>query len=157
MSERMNRGCIQDRNVPSMALIMDRVEPEPNTGCWLWLRYQNRQGYGVVSINNRATRAHRVVYEVVHGTIPNGLVIDHICNTPSCVNPDHLRAITSVANTLRGTSKHAINKRKTVCREGHPLVSANNPRRPAERTCHICRRAYNRAYHRRRKERAANA
>lgn len=57
--------------------------PEPNTGCWLWTGSLTPRGYG----NNSA---HRHSYEAHKGAIPNGLVIRHKCDQPSCVNPDHL-------------------------------------------------------------------
>jgi hypothetical protein len=39
-----------------------------------------------------------VAYELVKGPIPEGLYIDHMCHTPACVNPDHLRAVTNKQN-----------------------------------------------------------
>ena len=36
------------------------------------------------------------------GSIGDGLVIDHLCRNPRCVNPDHLEPVTTAVNTLRG-------------------------------------------------------
>ncbi len=75
----------------------DKIMPEPNSGCWFWLGALSR-GYG--SLKN--ARAHRVAYEMTIGPIPEGLVIDHLCRVTSCVNPDHLEAVTQAENVRRG-------------------------------------------------------
>jgi hypothetical protein len=64
--------------------------PEPNTGCWLWLGHMHRGGYGQLTRNNRTLKAHRVAYEDAHGLIPDGALVCHHCDTPLCVNPEHL-------------------------------------------------------------------
>ena len=80
--------------------LWDRCIPEPNSGCWLWLMGTLRGGYG--QFYDREYRkyriAHRVSYEVHKGPIPNGLDILHSCDTPSCINPDHLRVGTHQEN-----------------------------------------------------------
>ncbi len=65
-------------------------------GCWIWIGTRNEYGYGVVndgrlaSGNHRKRAAHRKVYELLVGAIPNGLSILHRCDVPACVNPAHL-------------------------------------------------------------------
>ena len=49
------------------------------------------------------------------GTIPQGLVIDHLCRNKSCVNPAHLEAVTNTENVLRGEAPSAKAARKTHC------------------------------------------
>lgn len=61
--------------------------PEPNSGCWLWTGSRVRGGYGKF---NPLLRAHRVSYEEYKGPIPNGMFVCHRCDTPSCINPNHL-------------------------------------------------------------------
>lgn len=62
----------------------------PDTGCWEWSRTLNDQGYGVLPLNNRLVRAHRLSYLWHVGNIPPGAMILHDCDNPKCVNPDHL-------------------------------------------------------------------
>ncbi len=66
--------------------------PEPNSGCWLWLGTETRATltYGVIHYRQHACRAHRVSYELFCGPIPAGELVRHKCDTPLCVNPDHL-------------------------------------------------------------------
>jgi len=65
--------------------------PEPNTGCWLWIAYAHANGYGQFNVTaTQPRRAHRVAYELYVGPIPAGLCACHRCDTPLCVNPDHL-------------------------------------------------------------------
>ncbi len=45
--------------------------------------------------------AHRVYYERVHGPIPDGLDLDHLCNQRDCVNPEHMESVTRSVNCLR--------------------------------------------------------
>lgn len=62
-------------------------------GCWLWTgqkRNDKDGGYGLIKIDRRLTRAHRVSYETYKGPIPDGLFVCHTCDVPLCVNPDHL-------------------------------------------------------------------
>jgi hypothetical protein len=80
--------------------------PEPNSGCWLWTAYLDRDGYGTIRIGLAKFRAHRVAYDAKKQTIPPGLQIDHLCRTPCCVNPEHLEAVTPGENTRRGLTGH---------------------------------------------------
>src|SRR5919201_1437316 len=58
-------------------------------GCWLWRGTIHRQ-YGVLTVNNRQVRAHRLAYELTYGSIPAGRVVRHRCDVRACVRPDHL-------------------------------------------------------------------
>jgi hypothetical protein len=66
--------------------------------CWNWTAYKNAQGYGRFMFNEKVRMAHRVAFELEHGSIPEGLEIDHMCHNESCVNPGHLRAVTPKQN-----------------------------------------------------------
>jgi len=81
------------------------------TGCWMFQGPKDQLGYGRINIKpgRSALRAHRVSYEHHVGTIPDGLLIRHKCDTPSCINPDHLVPGTDADNAMdraiRGRSK----------------------------------------------------
>lgn len=65
------------------------VAPGPN-GCLVWTGSKTRQGYGRFRLRDRILKAHRVAYSIAHGTCPDGLILLHRCDTPGCVNVEHL-------------------------------------------------------------------
>lgn len=70
--------------------------------CWLWTGAKNGEGYGVVRHERRTCLAHRVLYELVVGVIPEGTELDHLCHTRACVRPEHLEAVVHRVNVARG-------------------------------------------------------
>lgn len=77
-------------------------EIDESTGCWNWLHGKSRGGYAVQRVNGRLTRVARMYYEEKYGPIPDGMVVDHLCRNPGCVNPDHIEVVTLTENTRRG-------------------------------------------------------
>lgn len=120
--------------------------------CWLWTASKVRGGYGEFWISTGANRlrarAHRWSWESVHGPVPAGLHLDHLCRTPQCVNPAHLEPVTPAENTRRGLAgfNHA---RKDRCPAGHAFTEANTYvcRRPdgsfRQRRCRTCQSVAN--------------
>lgn len=70
---------------------LEKVMPEPNSGCWFWTGSLDENGYGFFRVDRKMARAHRVSFELFCQPIPEGLNVLHSCDTPCCVNPDHLR------------------------------------------------------------------
>lgn len=104
--------------------------------CWLWIGGKDYDGYGIFKSNGRSHRAHRFAYELLVGPIPDGLTLDHLCRVTCCVNPKHLEPVTTRVNTLRGTGPPAVNARRVLCVNGHPL--------PPNRKCKVCAAQANR-------------
>lgn len=97
----------------------DRIHHEPNTGCWLYGGSISGRGYGMLSHRAKNLSVHRLAYERFKGPIPTGLVVDHLCRTPLCVNPDHLEVVTQFENVMRGRAFVARYAKVTHCAAGH--------------------------------------
>ena len=78
-----------------------RYREDSETGCWIWTGARGKHGYGMIKFGGKSVMAHRHVYEQVVGPIPDGLIIDHLCNVKICVNPEHLEPVTQKTNTQR--------------------------------------------------------
>ncbi len=80
------------------------------TPCQIWAGAKNKAGYGITWAKNKWAYVHRVVANALPGQ-----VVRHTCDTPSCVNPEHLRVGTAKENSedmvskgrqIKGTQSH---------------------------------------------------
>lgn len=94
-------------------------------GCWLWSAATDRDGYGYFYFDGKQGKAHRFSYILHHGPIPEGLWVLHHCDTPGCVNPDHLYAGTSAQNIQDAIER---NRLPTGDRNGSRLHPEMRPR-----------------------------
>jgi hypothetical protein len=109
--------------------------------CWFWDNV-SEEGYGRFRIGPFSYGAHRVAYAHFVGAIPDDYEVDHLCRNPSCVNPDHLEAVTQEENNRRSNSPTAINARMVHCKNGHPFDEKNAYIRyykgKPRRICRVC-------------------
>lgn len=109
--------------------------------CWLWTGSTTPNGYGHIYVSGQHPTAHSVAWVLDTGLdLPVGIVVDHLCRTRSCVNPEHLEAVTYRENTLRGnaTGNGEHNRRKTECPRGHPYAGENLITTKRGRDCRTC-------------------
>jgi hypothetical protein len=90
---------------PVVERIMDKVR-KSESGCWIFTGCKIKSGYGKIAVTrSKPAFAHRVMYEQVVGEIPEGYVVMHKCDNPSCVNPEHLSVGTQKENWLDARAK----------------------------------------------------
>ena len=116
-------------------------------------------GYARVHRNGKHEWAHRVVWEAYNGPLTDDLSVHHTCHNRSCLNPEHLQAISKVEHGRA----HAADGHKvqwgyegpnTPCRKcGCKDFSIRADR--GTRRCNPCHRAEARLQKVRRKQRAA--
>ena len=61
-----------------------------SNGCWEWLGYRNKCGYGRLTFRGKKTLAPRMAWMVFVAEIPDGMKVLHRCDNPPCINPEHL-------------------------------------------------------------------
>lgn len=123
---------------------------ETASGCWEWTAGIHKSGYGMFyGGRGQTTKAHRWGYMLFVGPIPEGLVLDHLCRNPKCVNPDHLEPVTQGENSRRGELGLHMREKSaqiTTCPQGHPydetntLWRAGRPGGARRRVCRTCKR-----------------
>ncbi len=64
--------------------------------CLEWPGSVDKAGYG--KLGRAQVRAHRLIWEAAHGTIPDGLFVCHYCDNPSCIRLAHLWLGTALDN-----------------------------------------------------------
>ena len=132
----MLRVVFGDSRLPER--FWDKVAPDPNSGCWLWTANVSHNGYGEIKRYTQMVRAHRWAYSVLVKPVPPDFVVDHLCRTRCCVNPDHLEAVSIKENLMRGWTRAAENVKKTHCPQGHPYDDKNTFVNNGRRHCRTC-------------------
>ena len=133
--------------------------------CWLWKGSTNkkgRQGYGRFRLNNKLYGTHKLSYA---DKFNRWDIIDkpeikclHKCDTPKCVNPNHLFLGTQKDNVQDMASKGRHQNNKDFCKHGHEFTPDNMYVRKdlktgfVRRQCKICTTRRAKEYKQREKE-----
>jgi hypothetical protein len=114
------------RNKPDIERFMARIKED--SGCWIWIAKVDEDGYGRFYTRGKMHIASRVSWCLFNkvDSIPEGMMIDHICRVRRCVNPSHLRLVTPRQNALENScGVTAVKALMTHCDKGHELSGEN--------------------------------
>lgn len=86
--------------------------------CWIWIAGTRLNSKGVAyprhwTDDRKSIGAHRFSFELVHGAIPKSMYVCHKCDTPLCVNPDHL-----FVGTHQDNMRDMVQKRRSYTGRG---------------------------------------
>jgi len=118
----------------------NKVKFSSETSCYEWIAGKMK-GYGWFNRGDRSVLAHRFIYEIIKGAIPDNMVLDHICRNRACVNPDHLRIVNRRQNALENSESFPAKlAQRTHCPKGHPFsgIGSNVLYRKRGRICRTC-------------------
>lgn len=94
-------------------LFWAKVKENLTTGCWEWQAHKSKFGYGRVRRNRFDYVAHRYLYELYIGPIPQDKILLHDCDNPACVNLNHL-----FLGTYQDNSDDMVTKQRCANRKG---------------------------------------
>ncbi len=119
-----NKKCIGLNRTKQSIFDFSKKYRVSATGCWIWTGAKNQDGYGATSLRGVHMAAHRASFLLYRGPIRDGLQVRHSCDTPACVNPNHLELGTHIDNmqdmTDRGRRVRKLSVADTI------LVSRSN-------------------------------
>lgn len=123
------------------------MKVQKTSKCWLWLGAVSDKRYGSFHpcVGTAAVKAHKYAYELKHGSVPDGLQLDHKCRNTLCVRPSHLRLSTGKQNCANRSQAIAKRERLRVgrCLHGHDLSLHWNEK---YQRCWECNRIRSRRY-----------
>lgn len=134
------RVDLDEYDMNTLKRMSNRWDMEEETGCWVWRPPLHNTGYSQITVRRKKTSGHRAAYMLLKGEIPHDMVIDHLCRTRACVNPEHMELVTNKENLLRGEGFSAVNAKKTHCPQGHSYSEENTYMLRGYRNCRTCMR-----------------
>lgn len=96
------------------------------SGCWVWTGGINGTGYPVTRYKGKVWTVHRLVMHIAGHEI-EGMAVCHRCDTPTCVNPDHL-FVGSWGDNNRDRERKGRGRQPSGARHGMALISDDTAR-----------------------------
>ncbi len=123
-SDGKRRGCFRKlSHEEKLQRFWNKVQRGEEDECWPWLGAKQptrKLFYGVFGWQGRQQRTHRIAYTLVHGPIPDGLVVRHRCHNALCCNPSHLETGTQADNVRDAVEAGRTAKGEQSGRRTHP-------------------------------------
>lgn len=105
----LNQGrplaVLRPRRKPGMSTeeigqwLIEQVEVDPDSGCWVWTRGLDQNGYGIFRFQGKKRFVHRLMLSIFVEPLVDGFLVDHInCISRACCNPAHLRQVSPAGN-----------------------------------------------------------
>lgn len=139
-----NKGTVEN-----LRRLLSRTEAQGQCLVWTGPFVQNyKVRYGTLMLDEKHWLAHRLMYFLTYGPIPEGKVVMHTCDNGLCIDPSHLKLGTQTENMRDAADKQRFpGQRRTHCPKGHEYSAANtlywtrkNGRKERRcRTCHLKR------------------
>ena len=99
-------------NLPEKLIKNFHSKYKKTQSCWLWDGMINHDGYGLFNISRPSYMAHRIMWTIVKGKIPDGLNVLHRCDVRNCVNPKHLFLGSQLDNIIDRDTKGRMRRNK---------------------------------------------
>lgn len=104
-----NRTPVEER-------ILSACSRDETTGCLLFARRLDKDGYGQVSQEGKTKRAHKVMWELKNGAVPAGMVLIHLCDDKYPADSKAYRACCEVSHLKVGTVKENAERMSSLGR-----------------------------------------
>jgi hypothetical protein len=127
-----------DRSCTRETRMWAQIDKNGPNGCWIWTGMVNSWGYGAMNLGNgrRMAAVHRVIYQRHIGKeLPASAFCLHRCDTPRCVNPEHIFL-----------GDHAENMADMVRKDRHTRGARNHTARLTDAQVIEIRRSYSGAW-----------
>ena len=100
LKDRFKNGHMESflRLYRSMIVKRRQVYNRLGTPCWEWAGATDKDGYAKIKFEGKDWKVYRLVWTFINGPIPEGMEVDHKCQTRNCFNPDHLQLATPEEN-----------------------------------------------------------
>lgn len=99
-------------NLPLEVRFWNKIDKRGPRDCWNWVG-ATTNGYGVLQVGTKLTKAPRIAWSIMRGKIPRGLCVLHKCDNRLCVNPRHL-----FIGTRSDNNRDRHSKGRTVVQKG---------------------------------------
>jgi hypothetical protein len=98
-----NRTPVEER-------ILSACSRDEVTGCLLFKRRLDKDGYGQISDAGKTRHVHKVMWELKNGAVPAGMCLSHLCDEKYPVDSREYRACCEVSHMQVDTNKGNIQR-----------------------------------------------